>query len=177
MASLIKGMIQVYTGDGKGKTTAALGLALRAIGHGLTVLMIQFLKGPEETGERMAARRLAPDLTILPMGRQGFVRKDRWTPEDRQAAQRAMDLAEEAIQRRSCDLLILDEINVACSFGLVPVEAVLTLMEKKPDTMELVLTGRNADPRILERADLVTEMKNHKHYFQKGVGDRPGIER
>lgn len=172
-----KGMIQVYTGDGKGKTTAALGLAFRAVGHGLKVIMIQFMKGEERTGELMAAEKLAPWLTIKPMGRSGFIDKDHPDPEDQALALKALDYAKEIIIGRDCDLLILDEINVAMAFGLLKVESVLELLSLKPDSMELVLTGRYADANILKKADLVTEMKNQKHYFTQGVPDRVGIER
>jgi len=172
-----KGMIQVYTGDGKGKTTAALGLAFRAVGHGHKVVMIQFMKGPEQTGELVAAEKLAPLLMIKPMGRSGFIEKDRPDPEDRALALKALDYAKEIMLDHPIDILILDEINVAVSFGLLPVEAVLELINLKPDSMELVLTGRYADPMVLEKADLVTEMKNQKHYFAQGVPDRVGIER
>jgi cob(I)alamin adenosyltransferase len=170
-------MIQVYTGDGKGKTTAALGLAFRAVGHGQKVVMIQFLKGPEQTGEIKAAQKLAPLLTIKPMGRTGFIDKDHPNPEDKTLAINALDYAREMMFNRTIDILILDEINVALAFGLLPVEAVLDLIKTKPVSLELVLTGRYADPKIWEKADLVTEMKNIKHYFAQGVPDREGIER
>ena len=172
-----KGMVQVYTGDGKGKTTAALGLAFRAVGHGHKVVMIQFMKGPEQTGEMKAAQKLAPLLTIKPMGRTGFIDKDHPDLEDKTLALKALDYAREIMVNQPIDVLILDEINVALAFGLLPMEAVRDLIKMKPDSMELVLTGRYADPRISEMADLVTEMKNHKHYFAQGVPDRVGIER
>ena len=170
-------MIQVYTGDGKGKTTAALGLALRAVGHGYKVVMIQFMKGPEQTGELMAAEKLAPWLTVKPMGRSGFINKDHPDPEDKALALKALDYAREVMLKQPIDILILDEINVAVAFGLLPAEAVQDLLSLKPGSMELVLTGRYADPKIMEKADLVTEMKNQKHYFAQGVPDRKGIER
>ena len=115
-------MIQVYTGDGKGKTTAALGLAFRAVGHGLKVVMIQFMKGEEQTGELMAAEKLAPWLTIKPMGRTGFINKEHPDPEDKALALKALDYAREIMLDQTIDLLILDEINVALAFGLLPVE-------------------------------------------------------
>ncbi len=172
-----KGMIQVYTGEGKGKTTAALGLALRAVGHGHKVVMVQFMKGPEKTGELMAAEKLAPWLFIKPMGRTGFINKDHLDPKDKDLALKALDFSREVMLNQPIDILILDEINVAVSFGLLPVEAVLELIDRKPAPMELILTGRYAHPKIVEKADLVTEMKNQKHYFSKGVPDRRGIER
>jgi cob(I)alamin adenosyltransferase len=172
-----QGQIQVYTGDGKGKTTAALGLALRAAGHGYKVVMIQFMKGPEQTGELVAAERLAPFLTIIPMGRSGFINKDHPEPEDKALAHKALNYAREIMLKQPIDILILDEINVALAFGLLPSEAVLEFLDLKPAAMELVLTGRYADPKIMEKANLVTEMKNQKHYFAQGVPDRKGIER
>jgi cob(I)alamin adenosyltransferase len=170
-------MIQVYTGDGKGKTTAALGLALRAIGHGHKVVMIQFMKGPEQTGELMAAAKLAPWLTIKPMGRSGFINKDHPDPADKALALKALDYAREIMLKQPVDILILDEINVAIAFGLLPSEAVLEFIRLKPAALELILTGRYADPKIMEKADLITEMKSLKHYFVQGVPDRKGIER
>lgn len=172
-----QGMIHVYTGDGKGKTTAALGLALRAVGRGLRVIVIQFLKGPEPTGEMLAAERCQPLLTIQPMGRSGFIGRRGPEPEDRRLAAEAVKRVYAIFENPSCDLLILDEVLVAVSFGLVSTDTVLDLMRKKPAPMELVLTGRSADPKIIEEADLVTEMKKVKHYFDQGMGDRLGIER
>jgi cob(I)alamin adenosyltransferase len=173
----VKGMIQIYTGTGKGKTTAALGLALRAIGHGQRVFIIQFMKGEEKTGELLSAEKLSPSLTIKPVGRDGFIVKDHIDPIDLRYAQQGMDLAREVIKKGAHDILILDEINVAVSFGLLPVQEVLQLLDEKPAEMELVLTGRYAPPELLERADLVTEMKNIKHYYEKGIPHRVSIER
>jgi cob(I)alamin adenosyltransferase len=170
-------MIQVYTGDGKGKTTAALGVALRAVGHGRKVYVIQFMKGPERTGELMAAERLFPLLTIKPMGRAGFINKDQPSLQDKLLAEKALIHAGDIMLSRAYDIVILDEVNVAVAFGLLPLEAVLEFMDLKPDPVELILTGRYADPKIMDRADLVTEMKNHKHYFEKGVPARVSIER
>ncbi len=170
-------MIQVYTGDGKGKTTAALGLALRAVGHGRKVVIIQFMKGQERTGEVKAAEKLSPWLIIKPMGRSGFINKDKPDPKDKALALKALDYAREIMVKEPIDILILDEINVALAFGLLPLEAVLEFLSLKPAALELVLTGRYADPKIMEKADLVTEMKNQKHYFAQGVPDRKGIER
>jgi cob(I)alamin adenosyltransferase len=173
-----KGMVQVYTGDGKGKTTAALGLALRAVGHGRRVFIIQFLKSEEDkSGECLSAQRLAPLLTIKPMGRSGFINRDNPNPKDKILAEQALEYARTLMLGGEYDILILDEINVAAAFGLLPVEAVLHLIQIKPDHMELILTGRYADPQIMEKADLVTEMKNRKHYYEKGVPDRISIER
>jgi cob(I)alamin adenosyltransferase len=172
-----KGLIQVYTGNGKGKTTAALGLSLRAAGHRLRVLFIQFLKGGIAYGELKSARKLSPLLKIVPMGRETFVNKKNPHPIDRRFAQRGWELAKRAVQEGKYSLVVLDEINVAVHYGLVPQKELLTLMANKPDHVELVLTGRWAKPAVIRRADLVTEMKEIKHYYRKGVDSRIGIER
>ena len=171
-----KGLIQVYTGDGKGKTTAALGLALRAVGHGMKVLIIQFMKGSIEIGEIKAAQKLAPYLTIVPMGRETFVSKDNPHPEDIKIAREGLLLSQKAIQNREYDVVILDEINVAIEYGLISISDLLHLLDSKPNEVEIVLTGRNARPELLERADLVTEMVERKHYYEKGIKARKGIE-
>lgn len=174
---LERGCVQVYTGNSKGKTTAALGLAFRAVGRGLKVVMIQFMKGGGPYGEHIAAERLAPDLTIIPTGREGWVNKDNPAKEDITLAENALTLAKEKLLSGEYDLVILDEVNGAIGFGLIPVEDVLELISLRPATVELVLTGRNADPRIIEVADLVTEMVEIKHYYKAGVPARIGIEK
>ncbi|WP_026840544.1 cob(I)yrinic acid a,c-diamide adenosyltransferase [Citrifermentans bremense] len=174
---LEQGLIQVYTGNGKGKTTASLGLALRATGRELKVCMIQFMKGGGPYGEQMAAERLAPFLTIIQTGRPGWVRKGNPHEEDKQLAAEALELAAKTVQSGEYDLVILDEINGAVSMGLVPVDGVLDLMRGKPHHVELVLTGRNAHERVIEAADLVTEMREVKHYYKAGVPARVGIEK
>jgi cob(I)alamin adenosyltransferase len=125
----------------------------------------------------VTAEKLSPFLTIKPMGRAGFVDKNNPDIEDKTLALKALDYAREVMLKQPIDLLILDEINVAIAFGLLPVESVLEFLNLKPDSLELVLTGRYADPKIVEKAGLVTEMKNIKHYFAQGVPDREGIER
>ena len=170
-------MIQVYTGNGKGKTTAALGLALRAAGRELMVCMIQFMKGGGPYGEHLAAPRLAPYLTIVQTGREGWVNRDNPDPEDIRLAREALEMADEALTGGRYDLVILDEINGAVSFGLIDVEDVLALMAKRPPAVELVLTGRNAADRVVAAADLVTEMREVKHYYRAGVPARIGIEK
>ena len=174
---LQQGCIQVYTGNGKGKTTAALGLALRASGRELMVCMVQFMKGGGPYGEHLAAPRLSPYLTIIQTGREGWVNKDNPDPEDKRLAAEALETAKNALTGGRYDLVILDEINGAVSFGLVSVDAVLALMDMKPADVELVLTGRNAHERIIEAADLVTEMREIKHYYKAGVTSRIGIEK
>jgi len=173
---LASGQVQVYTGNGKGKTTAALGLALRATGHGLKVHMIQFMKGGGPYGEHTSAEQLSPWLTISSTGRAGWVKKGAPALEDISEAQRALALARQAL-RGDYDLVILDEANGAVDFGLVSVEELLALIAVKPPGVELVLTGRNAHEKILAAADLVSEMREVKHYFNKGVDFRIGIER
>jgi len=172
-----RGLIQVYTGSGKGKTTAALGLALRAVGHGFKVLIIQFLKGGICYGELKSARKLSPYLSIVPMGRECFVDKKKPHPLDQRWARKGWKLAQEAVQSQEYQVVVLDEINVAVDYGLVPLQELLTLMKDKPGNVELVLTGRWAKPEVLRRADLVTEMKEVKHYYRKGTETRIGIER
>lgn len=172
-----KGLIQVYTGSGKGKTTAALGLALRAVGHRFKVLIVQFLKGGIAYGELKSAKKLSPYLTIVPMGRECFVDKKNPHPADRRWAEKGWKLAQESVQNQKYQLVILDEINVAVEYGLVPLEELLALMKNKPENVELILTGRWAKREVLRRADLVTEMREAKHYYHKGIESRMGIER
>ena len=172
-----QGLVQVYTGNGKGKTTAALGQALRAVGHGFKVLIIQFLKGGIAYGELQSAKRLSPYLTIVPMGRESFVKKKTPHPVDIRWARKGWDLAKRSVESQKYQLVILDEINVAIAYGMIPLGEVLSLIEKKPEKVELILTGRWAKRRILDAADLVTEMKERKHYYRRGIESRIGIER
>ena len=163
-------MLHVYTGDGKGKTTAALGLALRAVGHGMRARVIQFMKADARTGELASARELE-GLEIIQSG-AGFVAGEP-CEEDRLAAKEAMRLARESVGR--FDLLVLDEVNCAARKGLVDVEELVELAESAGVT-ELVFTGRGADARLVERADYVTEMRKVKHPHDRGVGARKGVE-
>lgn len=172
-----KGLIIVHTGPGKGKTTAALGLAFRAVGSGLRVLMVQFIKGSWHYGELDAARMLGEDkLTIRAMGR-GFVKLGgEIDPADQKAAAEAWAFAREKIFSGEYDMIILDEINYAVSYGLVRVAPVVEALEQKPEGVHVVLTGRNAAPEIIAVADLVTEMREIKHPYQKGIQAQRGIE-
>lgn len=174
--SRTKGYFQIYTGNGKGKTTAALGLALRATGHGLRTYIGQFMKG-RPCGEHKAVYRLAPFVTIERYGTRHFVKaKDMPKEEDLSAAKRGLDKAKKALLSGEYDILILDEITSAYSFHLVTLQELLQFAAAKPADLELIFTGRNAPPELIERADLVTEMKEVKHYYRRGIKARRGIE-
>lgn len=173
-----RGLIIVYTGDGKGKTTAALGIALRAIGRGWKVLMVQFGKGAWHYAELDSSQRLAPDFEIIPMG-IGFYKilDDKHTEEEhRAAAERALAFVREKMDSNEYDMLILDEITGMLAAGLLPLASVLQLLDTKPPALSLVLTGRAASQELIERADLVTEMREVKHPYQKGVLAQKGID-
>jgi cob(I)alamin adenosyltransferase len=176
-ARLGRGYVQVYTGAGKGKTTAALGVAMRAAGHGLKVEIFQFMKGNIEYGELEAARTLSPYVTIRQVGRETFVDRNGTDPEDFRLARQGWEAAKETILGRKADIVVLDEINCAMDYGLLPIAEVLEVLRGKPYDLELILTGRNAPPEVVEAADLVTEMLQIKHYFFEGVESREGIER
>ena len=168
------GYVHVYTGNGKGKTTAAFGLALRAAGAGLRVYIAQFVKGMAYS-ELNAFARFDDLVTIEQYGRDCFIRNEP-TTEDVAAAQDGLDQVRRVIASCAWDVVVLDEANIATLFGLFGVEDLLELIDTKPATLELVITGRHADPRVIERADLVTEMREVKHYYAKGVQARAGIE-
>lgn len=173
----IQGLTMVFTGSGKGKTTAAMGMAFRAAGHGLKTLMIQFIKGSWHYGELDAARRLAPHFEIRPMGK-GFIRFDRTgpDPEDMQAVRDAWEVFRQEMASGEYQMIILDEINYVIHYGLLPAEEVIRTLKAKPEGVHLVLTGRNAHPGIVEIADLVTEMNEIKHPFQTGIKAQKGVE-
>lgn len=176
----MQGLLMVHTGDGKGKTTAALGLALRAFGAGLRVLILQFIKSRDDCGEMNAIKLLEkiPDaqgkIEIQQCG-LGFIDKKNFD-EHKKFAQETLKLAEEKILSDEWDLIILDEINYAVKFGLISEEELFSLIKKRPPKVHLLLTGRNAPQKIIEVADLVTEMKLIKHPFQQGVKAQRGIE-
>ena len=169
------GLIQVYTGNGKGKTSAAFGLALRALGRGLNVYIIQFIKGGFDYGELYIVDKL-PNLTLKAFGRGRFITEKPPKKEDVNLAEEALALAEEVVRNGEYDIVILDEINVALNLRLISLEKILELINNKPEHVELVLTGRYAPPEIIETADLVTEMIEVKHPFSKGYQARKGIE-
>ncbi|PLX83353.1 MAG: cob(I)yrinic acid a,c-diamide adenosyltransferase [Desulfuromonas sp.] len=174
--SLTRGMVQVYTGNGKGKTTASLGLAFRASGHGFRVYVMQFMKGSTVYGELAAARRLAPELTIEQVGRDTFVSRSHPAEEDCRMAREGFARARKMVASGEFDLIVLDELNCAVDFGLVPLDGVKEMIQEKAPLTELVLTGRGAHPDIMELADLVTEMREVKHYYNSGQHARTGIE-
>jgi cob(I)alamin adenosyltransferase len=173
---LAQGLIQVYTGNGKGKSTAAFGLAMRAIGQGLRVQIVQFMKSGAYYGEITTIKKLSPDIEVRSFGREGFIKRGNARPEDYALAQEALDFAEEIMLAGERDILILDDINNAVYFELLSVERVLELLKQKPPNVELILTGRNAVVEIIEVAHLVTECREIKHPYQLGIGSRLGIE-
>ncbi len=178
MPDVRKGLIIVYTGPGKGKTTAALGTAFRAVGQGLKVLMVQFIKGSWHYGELDAARMLGNGcFTIFPMGR-GFVKvgEEKPDPEDVRRVQEAWQFGREKIRSSEYDLVILDEINYAISYKMLDPQPVVEALREKPEMVHVILTGRNAHPSITELADLVTEMREVKHPYQKGILAQRGID-
>ncbi|HWJ04023.1 MAG TPA: cob(I)yrinic acid a,c-diamide adenosyltransferase [Verrucomicrobiae bacterium] len=169
------GLIMIYTGNGKGKTTAALGLALRAMGHGKRVFIMQFMKGSKEYGEVKIAGQL-PLLTLVQSGLESFVIKGAPSAEDLRLARRGLDLAWEAVKSGQYELIILDEINVALDYDLVPLAEVLELLKTKPAGLDLVLTGRYVPEGVLELADLISEVKEVRHHYNSGVQAREGME-
>ena len=175
LAKFNQGLVIVITGNGKGKTTAAMGQALRALGHGFKVLVVQFMKG-KKYGEVLCAEKLLPDLRIIPCGLDSFVMKDNPAPVDIELARQGLKLVKEALASKEYQMIILDEINVALDFKLVALEEVLDMIRNKPKEIDLVLTGRYAPPEIIELADTVSEVREIKHHYSKGVKERAGIE-
>ena len=171
----MEGYVQVYTGNGKGKTTAAFGLALRAAGAGLRVFIAQFVKGMQYS-ELRALERFSDLITLKQYGRECFINREP-TDKDIAAAKKGYDDVTEVLRSAKYPLVILDEANIAVYYDLFPAQDLVALIEMKPKNVELVITGRYADPMVLERADLVTEMLEVKHYYQQGVNARRGIEK
>ncbi len=171
----MKGYVQVYTGDGKGKTTAALGLSVRAAGAGWRVYIGQFMKSGDFS-EIKALKNFSDSITVEQFGTGRFI-KDKPSPEEIEAATKGLARLKEAVFGGDFDLVIAEEANVAVACGLFPVAMLCDIIDHKPDQVEIVITGRSAPPEIIERADLVTEMKSVKHYFYKGVAARIGIEK
>ena len=177
MADVRRGLIMVNTGPGKGKTTAAMGTALRAVGNGMRVLMLQFLKGSWHYGELDAVQAFGDKFIMKQMGR-GFVKvgAQKPDPEDVRMVEDAWAEGERAIQSGEWDLVILDEINYAISYGMLDPAKVAAALKQKPEMVHVILTGRNAHPTIVELADTVTEMRQVKHAYEKGVIAQRGIE-
>ncbi len=172
------GLVIVYTGNGKGKTTAALGMALRAVGYNHKICMIQFIKGSWPYGEMVSVKRLEPELELIIVGK-GFVGiiDDKSAREDHiKIAQEAIQVSKEKIQSGNYNIVILDEINYAINLGLIDLNDVLNLIKSKPEKLNLVLTGNHAKNEIIDVADLVTEMKEIKHPFKSGIKAKKGID-
>ena len=171
----MNGFVQVYTGGGKGKTTAAIGLAIRSIGAGWQVFFAQFLKAGEYS-EHKALAKFSDQLTIKTYGRNVFI-KGEPEAEDRRLAQAAYQEISEVVASKRYRLVVLDEANVAVHYGLITVDQILDLIDRRADGVELLITGRYAHPRLIERADLVTEMQEIKHYYHQGIKARVGVEK
>lgn len=170
-----KGLVLVYTGDGKGKTTAAMGLALRALGHDQRVLVVQFMKG-QPTGEIEALRRFLPQADVMQCGRDVFVNASNPDEIDVFLARNAFERVRQATSRGDYDLVILDELNVAIDYGLIRESDVIAMLEARKPTVSLVLTGRGASQKIQDAADLVSEVKEIKHHWRCGIKAQAGIE-
>lgn len=174
------GYIQVYTGNGKGKTTASLGLAMRALGRCWKVLIIMFTKGGNDYGELNSFRNLSPEiaknLTIVQAGLDRIVYEQNKNADDEAEIKKGWELAKKVIKNDEYNLVILDEANIAIDLGLIDLDEMIEVLKNKPDEMEIVLTGRNANPKIIEIAHLVTEIKPVKHYWDTGIAARKGIE-
>ncbi len=173
--SFDKGLVQVFTGEGKGKTSAAIGAVVRALGNGLRVFIVAFMKAGHHSGEWEILSGLQ-NVSVARFGTKAFVNPDNPGPEDMEQAAQALKTAREAMLSGDYQLVVLDEVNMAVAWKLVELDEVLRLVEDKPGNVELILTGRNADKEIVRVADLVTEMLNIKHPYEKGIVARKGIE-
>ncbi|MBS4032343.1 MAG: cob(I)yrinic acid a,c-diamide adenosyltransferase [Clostridiales bacterium] len=171
-----KGLVLVYTGNGKGKTTAALGLALRASGHGEKIFMVQFRKNDPSYGEIQAIQKFLPDFTVVQSNKDRILVRGYFMQEDINDAHNGFLQGKSAVLSGRYDLVIFDEINIAMDYDLLPVEDVLQMLEQKPSHVDIVLTGRNAPQAIMDAADLVSEVKEIKHPFKSGIKARKGIE-
>lgn len=174
-AGKTRGLVIVITGNGKGKTTSAFGQALRAVGQGYKVFIIQFMKG-RSYGECIAAEKYLPRLTVHRSGLDSFVMRDHPAPADIELARQGFELAKKVVASGKYDMVILDEINVAVDFKLVPLQEVIDLIENKPPSLDLILTGRYASKKIISLADTVSEVREIKHHYSAGIKDRAGIE-
>jgi cob(I)alamin adenosyltransferase len=173
----MKGYVQIYTGNGKGKTTAAIGLAVRAAGAGLKVFIGQFIKMGDYSEIKALKERFSDLITLEQFGSGGFIRDKKPSPEQIQAAGKGLERIKKVMSSGEYDVIICEEVNVAVFLGLLTVEDLLELISSKPENLEIIFTGRDADPKLIEVADLVTEMKEIKHYYKAGVNARIGIEK
>jgi len=167
--------VEVFTGDGKGKTSAALGIALRALGHGLRVCIVYFMKGDFPYGEQKVLSQLQ-NMTFIKFGQLSFVDPNNIKEEEKEEARKALDTARKAMLSNDYDVVILDEVNVAAAWKLIDLNEVIKLTQEKPEKVELILTGRYADDKLIELADLVTNMTKVKHPYDKGILSREGID-
>ena len=170
-----RGLIVVFTGDGKGKTTAALGLAMRALGHEYRVGMVQFIKGPWKSGELISAKRFEDLMDIYTLGR-GFLLDAEDIEKDKEAAKKAWEFAKDIIIKSKYDIVILDELTYLIKYKMVEEDEVIDFLIKKPDKLHIVITGRDASSRLIDVADMVTEMKEIKHPLNGGIKCQKGIE-
>ena len=173
--ALTIGLVEIFTGEGKGKTSAALGVALRALGYGLKVCIIYFMKGDYPYSEQKVLSRL-PNINLTRFGKRGFVDPKNIKEEDRKQAREALEAARDAVTSGKYDVVVLDEVNVATAWDILDTSDVVQLIKKKPPNVELILTGRYADDRLIELADMVTEMKEIKHPHNRGISAREGID-
>jgi cob(I)alamin adenosyltransferase len=174
-ATSTRGLVEIFTGEGKGKTSAALGTIIRALGHGLRVYIVFFMKGDFPYGEQKILRQF-PNCTVERFGFREFVDRANVKPEEKAEARKALEAARKAMLSLKYDVVILDEVNVAAAWKLINVSEVIKLIHDKPEKVELILTGRYADPKLIELADLVTDMVKIKHPFDKGILSRKGFE-
>ena len=173
---LEQGLVSIFTGDGKGKTTAAIGAVVRAAGHGRRIFIVYFLKGSDcSSGENRILSKL-PNVTLAGFGQKCWVNEGSIQPEDKEQARLALAAAAEAINSGDYDMVVMDEINIALKYGLIQLEDVKDIIENKPEKVELILTGRYADPGLVKMADLVLEVLMIKHPYNRGVMARQGIE-
>ncbi len=171
-----QGLVTVFTGDGRGKTTAAMGTALRAAGHGLRVLIVLFMKGPDFIHGELSALKTVPNVTVQGFGAPGWAQPHGDNAPHRLKAEEALAFSEEKISSGGYDVAVLDEAVSAVTFGLLPLGGIINLVKTRPPGLELILTGRSAPAELIELADLVTEMKSIKHPFERGITARAGID-
>ncbi len=173
---LDRGMVAIFTGDGKGKTTAAIGTLVRAAGHGLRSFVVFFLKGRDFIHGEMKSLASMPAVSLADFGQNGWVDKNNVSAENIEQAHLALVAARQAMLSGDYDIIVLDEVNIALDYGLLKLEEVIKLIEEKPQKVELILTGRHADPKLVQMADMVTEMLMIKHPYSEGVEARRGID-